>query len=104
MTTIPSIQEIFAANQVLTVEIAQSLIGKRIAVTNPEYRGNKADVRVCTVLGVKAQSEGSKRLVLVYEGENPYATCDDSTGCLPAGTFFGSDADREIYYLVVDEN
>jgi len=43
------------------------------------------------------------RIKLIYTGENPYATCEDSTHCLPAGTFFGSDADREIYYLEVVE-
>jgi len=125
-------KEIFAANQVLTVDIATSLIGKRIAVTNAEYKYNTPDVRICTVLGVQTAFEAAasvpcnkyesmqdmwikeknqkaidwakKRLVLKYEGQNPGATCDDTTNCLPAGTFFGSDADREIYYVLVDEN
>lgn len=130
--SIMTTQEIFAANQVLTVDIAKELIGKTIAVTNSEDRANRADVRICTVLGIETEFEAAKRnhqetygnqqamwiaenneraieraqkrLKLIYEGENPYATCDDSTHCLPAGTFFGSDADREIYYVLVDEN
>ncbi len=122
-------KEIFEANHILTVEIAKTLIGKKIAVTNPEYSANKADVRVCTVLGVETEFEAAKRnpqekygnqqamwiaennettiarakkrLKLIYEGENPYATCEDSTRCLPEGTFFGSDSDRPIYYIEI---
>ena len=121
------VKEIFEANQILTVEIVKLLIGKTIAVTNPEYSANKADVRVCKVLGVETEFESAlrqpqekygniqamwiaennetaiarakKRLKLIYEGENPYATCEDSTHCLPEGTFFGSDSDRPIYYI-----
>lgn len=36
-------QEIFAANQVLTVEIAKSLIGKRIQTVYSGYRGQDGD-------------------------------------------------------------
>jgi len=36
-------QEIFAANQILTVEIAKSLIGKRIQTVYSGYRGQDGD-------------------------------------------------------------
>ena len=123
--------DIFSANQILTVEIANTLIGKTIAVTNGEYSSNRTTVRICKVLGTETEFEAAKRqpqekygnvqamwiaeknersieraktrIKLIYTGENPYATCEDSTHCLPAGTFFGSDADREIYYVVVPD-
>lgn len=119
--------EIFEKNQVLTVEKVKSLIGKKLAVTNAEYRYNRPSVRVFTLLGIQTAFESAAkipcenyeslqdmwlkennqaaikrakgRLVLKYEGENPWATCDNSNACLPKGTFFGSDADREIYYI-----
>ncbi len=123
--------EIFAANQVLTLGVVKHLIGKKIAITNPEYYMNRPDVRVFIVKGIqtafdeassipcvgydslqhnwlsnrneKAMARAKKRTVLMYNGDKPYATCDIDNPCLTQGTFFGSDADREIYYILIEE-
>ena len=48
-------QEIFANGQVLTFEVAKTLIGKRIAVTSPESRENSPKVREFTVKGFMSE-------------------------------------------------
>ena len=122
---------IFEAKQVLTLDVVPALIGKTIAVTNGESKYNTPDVRICKVLGVETEFEAAakvpvntgyeskqqmwikeknetainwakNRTVLKYEGENPYATVENGNACLAPATFFGSDADREIYYIIVD--
>lgn len=113
-------KEIFLTNQVLTIDIAKDLIGKKIAVTNPEYKYNTPDVRTFILKGLKSEWEMEtperqeyiksigkeekfkNRIKLEYEGDNPWATCEIGNYCLPEGTFHGSDADREIYYVVLD--
>jgi len=122
-------KEIFLKDQVLTLEVAKKLIGKTIAITNSEYKANVANVRIFKILGIdseynqasktlnskyssqqemwikennqKAIEWAKKRTVLQYEGDTPYATIEEDNYCLPGGTFFGSDADREIYYVVL---
>lgn len=129
MSTQITAAEIFEANQILTLDVVESLIGKTIAVTNGESKYNKPHVRVCKVLGAETYFDAAakmehgtypnlqamwvaennqraiewakNRTVLMYEGQNPYATVENGNGCLPKGTFFGSDADREIYYVEV---
>ena len=120
--------EIFSANQVLTLDIAKTLIGKTIAITNPEYKMNRPSVRIFKLTGITSEfdlaahqdcpgynnrqeywikqlpnkiKEFKRRLKLVGEGDIPYATCDTENRCLSPFTFFGSDADREIYYVVI---
>ena len=127
MNTI-TVSQIFEANQVLTLAIAKTLIGKTIAITNPEYKKNMADVRTFKLVGIeseydlaaKQECEGyanrqeywndklsyrienfKKRLQLVGEGDISYATCELGNGYFTEDTFFGSDADREIYFIEV---
>lgn len=128
-------KEIFQADQILTLEIAKTLIGKKIAVTSPEYRGNSASVRTGTVLGIESewdlaskedhshldngkwatrqdywksymgpvQIEGMQNnLKIVSDGLPLYCTCDlKDKWSFNEPTFFGSDSDREIYYLII---
>jgi hypothetical protein len=123
--------QIFEANQVLTLAIAKKLIGKVIAITNCEYKGNRPSVRKfkltaiiseyevarqTKVTGYESQADywekmvpeavkrGKSHMVLIGEGDKPYATCRVVGGYYPEPTFHGSDEDREIYYLVCDDN
>ena len=118
---------IFANGKVLTKNCIDSLIGKTIAITNAEYWANTPTVRVFKLLGTQSGyveaanirhsqydslqamwiaernfreiAWAKNRTKLVYEGDTPYATMEDSNPCLPKGTFFGSDSDRAIYYI-----
>lgn len=123
-----TVAEIFEANQVLTLAIAKTLIGKRLAITNAEYKYNTPSVRTFTLdsiqsewdLAAKEPLEGyasrqdyweqklsyridrfKNRLKLVAADE-PYATCELESGFFNEPTFFGSDADREIYYVILE--
>lgn len=129
MNTTITTSQIFDANQILTIDIAKNLTGKTIAVTSPEYKANKPTVRIFKVLGLETQFDAAinveiaggkyanqqemwikennqraiewakKRTVFVYEGNDPCATVEEDNYCLEAGTFFGSDADREVYFI-----
>lgn len=123
--------QIFEGNQVLTLAIAKTLIGKVIAITNCEHKSNRPSVRKFKLTGIISEYEvaqqtpsegyesqaeywekrvpeavkrGKNNLMLIGEGDKPYATCSLVGGFYPEPTFFGSDADREIYYMVCDEN
>jgi len=127
MNTI-TVSQIFEANQVLTLAIAKTLIGKTIAITNAEYRANRADVRTFKLISIESVFDLAKNntcegfenqqdywiqklsdkissfkntLQLVGEGDKPYATCVLGNNFFNEDTFFGSDADREIYFIEV---
>lgn len=126
MKTVITAQQIFAANQILTLEIAKQLIGIKIATTSPEYRSNSVDVRIGTILNIESEwdlaskedhshldggkyatrqdywtsymsqervNNAKKRLKLVTDS-NLYGTCERDF-------FFGSDSDREIYFIKI---
>ena len=129
MRTEITTRQIFEENKILTLEIAKTLIGKTLAVTNAEDGANTYDVRVFKLLGIQTQYDeaafentsfglslqelwhkennnrsidwAKNRIKLQYEGDNPFATYEIGNRCLPEGTFFGSDADREIYFIVL---
>lgn len=42
-------KQVFEANQVLTLEIAKTLIGKKIAFTHPVYKANQLTVKIISV-------------------------------------------------------
>lgn len=125
MTTV----EIFEKDQVLTLKVAQSLMGKKIAITSPEYRMNKPSVRIFTIgeiisswdyaartpypkAGFKTfqeywnsymtksqiQDQINKLLLLDENGERQAAAFVGSS-FYPETTFAGSDEDREVYYI-----
>jgi hypothetical protein len=126
----PTAADIFGANNVLTLEKAKQLIGKKLAITNPEYSANKPSVRVFTLLDIKSQwdlAEGKSfengdniqlywsnlpggdirfknRLMLVGDIENVWASCLLDSRVYTEETFVGSDEDREIYYIVLNED
>ena len=126
--------QIFEANQVLTLEVAKTLIGKKIAVTNPEDKSNNPDVRIGTVIAIESEwdlagkedhshldggkyatrqdywksymgeteiQEKQRRLKIISDSQL-YCTCDTACGWYSEPTFFGSDSDREIYYIVIE--
>ena len=131
MNTSITTQQIFEAKQILTLDVAQELIGKKIATTSPEYKSNREDVRIGTILSIESEwdlasknidaknfpqgnqqlywasyfsedriKESKSRLKLISEKESPlYGTYNESDGY-----FFGSDSDRPVFYIVIDEN
>lgn len=136
MKTSITTKEIFQANQILTLQIAKTLIGKTIAVTNSEYKGNSPDVRTGKVLSIESEwdlagkedhshldggkwatrqdywleklpttqhEDAKNRLKIVSDGLPLYCTCDlADKWTFSEPTFFGSDSDREIYFVVLD--
>lgn len=133
-------KQIFEQDLILTLEAAKTLIGKKLAITNPEYRGNSASVRIFTLKSIESewdlagkedfsQQDGGKfptrqdywksymgdnqienvknnlKLVATEDDVQPWATCDLQDRWTMGGTMFfhGSDADREIYYIVLED-
>jgi hypothetical protein len=124
-------KEIFEANQVLTLEVAKTLIGKKIAITNSEYKYNTPDVRIFTLDSIQSEWDlaasdplegytsrqeywnqklsnrkedfiNNLKLVSKEIDIQPYATCDlKDSWTFTTPTFFGSDSDREIYYIEI---
>jgi hypothetical protein len=128
-------REIFEANQVLTLKVAKTLIGKKIAVTNSEYKYNTPDVRIGKILGIESewdlaakedmshsdngkwstrqqywleklpstQHESAKKTLRLVSDNPLYCGCDlEDRWSFSEPTFFGSDSDREIYYIILE--
>jgi hypothetical protein len=127
-------QEIFAADQVLTVDIAKSLIGKRIQTVYSGYRGQDGDdsfvigevvseleyyrnlKEECyqnnpkfknraeyweSYMNERQLNEAKTKMVLIAaDGRNTFIYAHREN----KGVFTCSDIDREVYYVVVDEN
>jgi hypothetical protein len=130
MTTI----EIFEKDQILTLKVAQALMGKKIAITSPEYRMNKPSVRVFTIAEIVSAWDHAKRTeypernfknyqdywksymtsAQILDQKNKLLLIDDKGerqaaafvgSFYPETTFTGSDEDREVYYVELpDEN
>lgn len=128
-------KEIFAANQILTLTVAKTLIGKTISVTNSEYSANTPSVRTGKVLDIKSKwdlaneddytsidpkyatrqeywksymtekqiADMQNALVLIGD-KQLNAVCDARQWGNTEPYFYGSDEDRPIVYIVVDEN
>lgn len=128
-------KQIFDKGQILTLEVAKTLIGKTIAVTNGEYRMNSPLVRRGKVVGIESEwdlaakedishLDGGKyatrqeywasymkpeqidryknRLILVAS-TTLFATCELHSHFYDEPTFFGSDENRPIYYVVLND-
>lgn len=123
--------DIIRLGQILTYDIAKDLKGKKIAVTNVEYGSNIPNVRIGIVNGlykewdlasitnypgieylsfqdywksfmtVEQIEDKVNRIKLVADKEL-YATCDLKSKLYSEPTFFGSDSDRPIYYIVLE--
>lgn len=127
-------QEIFAANQILTVEIAKSLIGKRIETVYSGYRGQNGEDNFVvgsvvpeleyyrnlkedcyknhpkfknraeyweSYMSEKQLTEAKTKMVLLTEdGRNTFIYAHQEN----KGVFTCSDIDREVYYVLVNEN
>jgi hypothetical protein len=128
-------KQVFEANQVLTLEIAKTLKGKKIATTHPVYRANTAVVTEFVVGEIISEwdlaaknidaanfPQGNQQLywasymsedrieeakntlnLLAEDGTNNYIRCHINSGYFPQPTFTCSDADREVYYIIVEE-
>jgi hypothetical protein len=121
-------KEIFEKNQVLTLEVAQSLIGKKIAVTNSEYKYNTPSVRKGTILSIESEWDLAGKEDHSHLDNGKWATRQDywksymnesqienqksrlklvsdhplyATYSNILGWFFGSDEDRPIYFVVL---
>lgn len=133
MNTITT-NQIFKANNVLTLEVAKSLIGKKIACTNREYSANSSLVDIFTVSEIISEWEKGARmpytsdkfktfqdywasymqdwqiehaktnlLLLCEKGEKHGVCATKFLSYFDEPTFYGSDADREIYYIEVSK-
>jgi hypothetical protein len=118
--------EIFAKNQILTLEVAMSLVGKTIAVTNYEYEYNTPEVRIGLVTSIESQWDLAGKEDHLEASNGKWATrqdywksymSDDSiqdmknrmkvvsetplyaTYSQMFGWFFGSDEDRPIFFV-----
>lgn len=123
-------KEIFTQNNVLTLAKAKQMLGKTILVTNSEYEANKAQVRRVKVelitswddakndesaLGyanrqeywrsfMTSQQIDTEKHTYILKDElgNRTATCLPDNPYFSEPTFFGSDEDREIYFVEED--
>jgi hypothetical protein len=129
---IASIQpkDIFQAQHILTLAMARTLIGKPIATTNREYKGNHLHVNIFTIHNIETEwnmainepMEGytsrqaywksymSKQRIhelkhiymLVDETGGTWHRCHALSGIYEHPTFTGSDADRTVFYIVIE--
>ena len=121
----PTCKEIFKHGQVLTIGRAKELTGKYIYITNFEYWGNEPTVRRVmvdpisewetaakdhTAKGFESRQEYWKSYMTKQQIERTkicYSIGINELGNLEGNTsdetddtpFFGSDEDREIYYI-----
>ena len=121
----PTYKEIFENGQVLTLGKAKELTGKYIYITNSEYRANEPTVRRVLVNPISEWDAASKDHTAegfenrqeywksymtekqVERMKNCYRIGINELGNLDGGTlrgtddtpFYGSDTDREIYYI-----
>ena len=124
----PTYKEIFKYGEILTLGKAKELTGKYIYITNFEYRGNEPTVRRVLVNPIsewdaaakdhtakgfdsrreywksymtEKQVESTKNCYFI--GINELGNLEGNTSsCKDDSHFFGSDEDREIYYLEDD--
>jgi hypothetical protein len=122
----PTCKEIFKNGQVLTIGKAKELIGKYIYITNFEYWGNEPTVRRVMVDPISEWDAAAKDHTAkgfdsrqeywasymtekqVERVKNSYSIGLNELGNLEGKTsgatddtpFYGSDEDREIYYIV----
>jgi hypothetical protein len=121
-------QEIFKANQILTLEKAKELKGKKIFTTNAEYKANRPTVNEFVVGRIISQWDlalleecpgfnNRQEYWLSYMNPNQIDECKEKLILLDINgkkihvahtgrynfynepTFTGSDADREVYYI-----
>lgn len=124
--------EIFKKNQVLTLAIAKTLIGKTIICTSSEYHANSCSVSTITIAAIVSEwdyyatqpcegyasrtaywqsymtakqiDEQKERMRIVGKDGCAYYSAHTKLwqGMYPEPTFTGSDADREVYYVLID--
>ena len=120
-------KEIFTQNNVLTLAKAKQMLGKTILVTNREYEANKAQVRRVKVELITSWDDAKNdesasgyanrqeywlsfmtsqqidtekhTYILKDELGNRTATCLPDNPYFSEPIFFGSDEDREIYFV-----
>lgn len=103
--------QIFAANQILTIDDAISLIGKKIATTFPVYHMNKEEVREIVILEIiseydlrvrnntihnpaYAEQFKAKLCIVPSEGEMPHYYAHSGQNHFTCG-----DIDRPVFYV-----
>jgi hypothetical protein len=119
---------IFHNGKVLTLDIAKGLIGKKLACTSFEYRYNAPHTFVFSLKGIVSEWDDAKdraypnNQFLNYQeywvsyfsadkikaSQNTFLLqtetgtiykCELNNGYFSEPTFFGSDADREVYFV-----
>jgi hypothetical protein len=129
MTTYASIssQEIFNANQALTLKKAKQLVGKTIACTSSEYKGNNPVVTIFRIMDIASEwdlatqevapgynnrqdywksfmtiariTELQSTFRLIGEDGRAYFRAHSALSHFEEPTFSGSDADREVFFI-----
>lgn len=124
-----SVQQIFEAKNLLTLEAAQSLIGKKIAVTNEEYKANHPSVRIGVVKSIESEWDLAAKEDISHLDNGKWSNrqeywksymsekqieeqksrlkvvSDTPLYCTYSELydfFFGSDMDRPIFYVIVE--
>jgi hypothetical protein len=102
MTTLKTSSEIFTANQILTVEIAKSLIGQRIQTVYSGYSGQDGgDNFVIGEIKREIYGNGKEGEICLFtiDGRNTYIRAHAFNN----GEFTCSDSDRFVYYVAVNQ-
>lgn len=117
---------IFKAKQLLTLKVANDLIGKKIATTSHEYNMNKPHISTFIIKEIITEWEMAGRLglqehwskisspdrlaevkankiILTEKGEFIHKVLA-SDKLFDEPTFVGSDSDRPIFYLEINED
>ena len=123
--------EIFEKNQILTLEVARALMGKKIAITSPEYKANQPTVREFRIGEIISAWDHAAKIKYPDSSFNnmqeywlSYMTTEQADNQIdkllllddkgeqqavaylnsfyPEPTFTGSDEDREVYYIEID--
>lgn len=124
-------EEIFEKNQVLTLAKAKTLVGQKVVTTSPVYELNVPHVDEFRIAGIestwdfaaKIEKDGyvnlqeywktfmspsriedeKRRLALVSEEGEDMFSCDPHNTYFEEPTFSGSDSDRPVYYVLVED-
>lgn len=133
MKTLNEMRELYSNNQlqVLTAELAQNLIGKKISTLHFGYRGQDG-VDTFTIGDIQSKYEIAKNqeldgylsraeywesymkpnqldevkstdCIITTEGRNTNIMCIKNSGYFDEDTFTRSDADRCVYFILEDE-
>jgi len=128
-TTAITQEELFEKGQILTLDLAKKMTGKKIYCTYPQYHANNPDVREVTISSIESEWDlGAKKpypnntfknfqeywstymspshiedvknkLQIISEGKETYIRCQLGSREFEENTFYCSDANRGVIFL-----